>query len=226
MLKPRKRLVKSKLKEDKLVTYTVKAQAYLNKNWRNLSYGFGILVIVIVGFSVLNWSNRSAEIQSTFDDMLARDAYARGALDETLTRVERILEDYSRTPSAASALMLKGRILQQRGNFPAAEEAYREVARRFSDEEYLSFGANFSLAIIAYGREDYSLAAAKYLDAANKHPEHFNCPNALLEAGNCFVKISKYDDAKRAYRRILKNYPKSRSADKARNKLADLDFMG
>lgn len=226
MLKPRKRLVKSKIKEDKLITYTVKSQAYAKENWKTLGYGIVAVIIIIVAIGMFSISKRSAETQSTFDEMMARDAYARGEFEETLTRIDGILEEYSNTNSAASALMLKGRIFQQSGDHAAAEEAYREVARKFSHEEYLCFGANISLAVIARGREDFSLAADKYLEAASKFPGHFNSPVALFEAGTCLEKISKYDEAKRAYSRILKDYPKSRSADKARNNLADIEFMG
>jgi len=226
MLKPRKRLVKSKLKEDKLVTFTVNTQMFVNKNSKMLGIGIGAVVVIIIAVSFFNMSSNSAEIQSTFDEMMARDAYARGEFDETLTRIDGILEEYSSTNSAASALMLRGRIYQQSGDVSAAEEAYAEVVRKHSSEEYLSFGANVSLAIIAHGREDYSLAADKYIDAVNKNPGHFSAAVALLEAGICLEKVSKYEEAKRTYLRILKSYLKSRSADKARNNLAELEFMG
>ena len=206
MLKPRKRLVKSKLKEDKLVTFTVKSQSFVKENSKMLSIGIGAVVVIVIAFGIFNMTSTSAEVQSTFDEMMARDAFARGEMDETLTRIEGILEDYSNTNSAASALMLKGRIYQQGGNPTAAEDAYNEVIRKYSTEEYLSFGANISLANIAHGREDYSLAAEKFIEAVNKNPSHFNSAVALLEAGVCLEKVSKYEEAKRTYLRILKNY--------------------
>ncbi len=121
--------------------------------------------------------------------------------------------------------MLKGRIYEQRGEFAQSEEVYQTIVRKHSDSPYIAYGAYVSLASIEYGRGEYAKAASYYQDAGTKFPEHFNAPKAIVQAGECFEKISRYEDAKRMYNLVLKKYPKSRSANSARDNLAELEFM-
>lgn len=225
MLKPRKRLVKAKLKEDKLLTYTIKIQEIFNTHWKNATFAL-VAVIVVVGIALgVGWSKKSKNDQAGFAEMLARDSYMQGKTDDALTQVNEILDKYSNTKSEATALMIKGRIFQQRGEFERAEEAFKEVTKKFSEEPYLVFGAYNSLGSIAYGKALYGEAGELYEKAFKTSSEHFNAPIALLAAGDCYEKNSKYERAKGVYVKILKLFPKSRSADKARNNLAELEFI-
>jgi len=225
MLKPRKRLVKAKLKEDKLLIYTAKTQNFLQSSWKTIAYGLAAVIIIVGVLGIIIASQRANRIESAFEELMIRDAYQRGEFDETLTHINAVLDDFSGTPSAAAALMLKGRIHQQRSEYESAKEAFIQVTQKYSDCSYLAFGAYFALGAIAYGQEHYVEAAQFYQDAARRYPKHFNAPVALLVSGDCFKKTARYDDAKRTYQMILKQYSKSRSADKARNNLADLEFM-
>jgi len=156
---------------------------------------------------------------------LARDAYSRGEMDETLRRINVILDDYSGTSTVPTALMLKGRIYEQRGEFAQAEEVYNTIVRKHSNSPYIAHAAYIGLASIEFGRGENAKAASYYEDAAMKFQDHFNAPNALVQAGECLSKISRYEEAKRIYSIVLKQYPKSRSANSARSNLAELEFM-
>jgi len=121
--------------------------------------------------------------------------------------------------------MLKGRIYEQRGEFAQAEEVYNTIVRKHSNNPYIGHAAYIGLGSIEYGRGENAKAASFYKEAAMKFPDHFNAPNALVLAGESLTKISRYDEAKRMYGIVLKKYPKSRSANSARNNLAELEFM-
>ena len=225
MLKPRKRLVKAKLKEDKLLVFTAKAQRYIRQNRRSITFATVGVLVVVCGFAVYNWSQRAEAAEAALDELLMRDAYARGELDSVLVRADRILDDYPRTSSAAAALMLKGRVHESRGEYEEAIETYERLLRKHSGEKYLAFGACYALGTIYLGKDDLEQAADFYLKAANDYPDHFNAPNALLEAGKCLEKLSRYEQAKRAYHKIIAEYPKSRTVNRARQRLTGIEFM-
>jgi len=225
MLKPRKRLVKAKLKEDRFVIFTAKAEVWFEQNRRHVIYGAGGIIVVVALAVAMGWSKSNATKNAAFQELLARDAYARTDYDSTLIRANAILEDFSGTSSAAVALMLKGRVYEQRGQFEEAEEAFKQVVDDYSEHEYLAFGAYYGLAMIALGRSDWNNAGDIYAKAASKYPHHFNAAVALLEAGKAYEKANRYPQARVAYRTILTDYPKARSADAARDNLAKLEFM-
>jgi len=225
MLKPRKRLVKTQLKEDQFVLMTAKAEAWFELHRMKVLYGI-VAVVVAVGLGLaINWSRTTAAKNATFDEMLARDAYARADFDSALIRADAILDDYSGTSSAAVALMLKGRIFEQRAQFDEAVKAFEAVIDDYSGEDYLAFGAYYALGTIAAGKSEFEKAAEYYEKAASKYSKHFNAPAALLEAGKAFDKANKSPQAKSMYRKILSDYSKSRAADAARDNLAKLEFM-
>ena len=225
MLKPRKRLVKAKLKEDKLLTFTAKFQVFISRYRRYLMYGAAAVVVIGVLGIVTLWSKANARKQAAFVELLARDAYARSDLDETLTQVNIILEDFPGTRAAAQALMLKGRVYEQRGDLDEAARLFQQVIDDYRDQTYLASGAFNALGAIYYGRGDWVEAARYYLEGANRYPTHFNTPENLLEAGRCLKKARRYDQARQALRKVITDYPKSDSVAKARSELEEIEFM-
>jgi len=225
MIKPKKRLVKAKLKEDNFVLFTAKAETWLENNRKEVLYGFsGLILVVALGF-IFNWSKANSAKKAAFEELLARDAFARTALDSALIRSDVILEDYSGSNSAGVALMIKGRVFESRGELDKAVEVYEKAIDDFSGDEYIGYGAYYALGTIALGRNDFAKAAEYYDKAASKFSKHFSAPDALIEAGKAHEKAGHFAQAKSSYRKVLSEYPKSRSADMARDNLAKLEFM-
>lgn len=226
MLQARKGLVKTtEKKEDRLLVYSAKIQRFYGQYARAIIYVIGALIVLAIVAGVLVWSKKTEERNAAFAELMARDAFSRGDIDSTLSRANLILDQYPGTTSAAVALMLKGRAHEQRGEFDDAEWAYRELLRKYSEYEYLGYGAHKALGAILNGRGDFAAAGEEFLAAATKYPNVFDAPNALIDAGKNFEKASRYDDAKRAYLMVVKKYSKSRSVDEARRNLTALEFM-
>jgi tetratricopeptide (TPR) repeat protein len=225
MLKPRKRLVKAKLKEDKLLTFIARAQAWATKSQKPLLYGVGAAVVLAAGFTAIRVSRVSAGKTAAYEELLARDAFSRGDLDDALNRANAIASDYSGTHSASVASLLQGRIYEQRGELDEAEKAYRKLLGEYAGDEYLGFGALIGLGAVAYGREDFIQAGEFYKRAADKFPHHFSAAEALLNAGRAFKKGGKLDEARRVWRLALSGYPKSRLAGEIRGELENVEFM-
>lgn len=225
MLKPRKRLLKAKIKEDTLVTYTANVQAFYDRNSKVILYGIiGAVVVLAVVFGIA-LTRSSAEKQVGFECLLARDAIGRDMLDKALTHVNIILEDYPSTQSAAEAMMLKARIHERRGELNEAVEIFKKLINDHSNQNYLAFGAYYSLGSILYSWGEYDEAGRYFATGATSYPRHFNAPNALLEAGRCNKTSGKYKQASRLLRQILTEYPKSRTVQKARSELEEIEFM-
>lgn len=124
MLKPRKRLVKAKLKEDKLLIFTARVRNLASRYQRQLLYGLAAVVVILVVGIAMSLSKTAAERNAAFEMLLARDAYAMGDLDKTLVHTKTVLEDYTGTRAAAEALMLEARVSEQGGDYEKAIELY------------------------------------------------------------------------------------------------------
>ena len=224
MLKPKKRLVKAQIKEDKLLKFTARAQKVVDKYWKHAAIVLAAVVVIILAFNFVLAARESKNSEAALQELKVRDAYSRGDFDETLRLINTILDDYPGTPSVPAALMLMGRIYQQRGEYDQAVEIFEKIIRKYSGNSYLAFGAYVGIGAIEFGRAEYEKAADNYKAAASKYPDHFNAPDAFVRSGESYQKINRYEDAKHVYRLVLKQYPKSRSANTAREKLAELEF--
>ncbi|MDP8228042.1 MAG: tetratricopeptide repeat protein [Candidatus Electryoneaceae bacterium] len=223
--KPERGLTKSKGKIDPLAKRITETQSFVSQYGTFTLMGLvGILAIIAVIFYMRSSNSKAAE-SASFEVFLARDAYARTAYDECLLKVEAIISDYSGTPSEAVALMLKGRIHEQRGEYDDAIRVFERLINKHDDQDYLAFGSYNALGAIYYGRGEFEQSAHHYSEAAHQYPDHFNAPVSLIEAGSVLQKVNHYDLAKKMFRRVLTDYPKSRSASKARDQLAEIEFM-
>lgn len=225
MLKPRKSLDKKALKEDKLLTLTAKIQDQLTRNWKPTLYAVLAVAALFGGYKYFDWSRKAKEGEAALMQLRARATYQNGNADEAMILLDSVLTEYSGTSSTDEALFLKGRIFQERGDFPQAEETFKKVISKVEDQ-YLGFAACYGMGTMAAGQKNYEEAARHFKAAATRFPRHFNAPVALVEAGECLRKISKYEEAKEMYKKVMKDYPKARAADDARNNLAELEFMG
>ncbi|MDP8237704.1 MAG: tetratricopeptide repeat protein [Candidatus Hatepunaea meridiana] len=225
MLKPRKRLVRAKIREDKFINYTDSVQSFIEKNSRRLLYAILAIVVVFGIGTIVTVLNASKEKQAAFEGLLARDAYGRGSLDEALTHINILLEDYPRTKASAEGIMIKARVHEQRGEITEAIVEYRKVIDKHSDQDYLAFGAFYSLGSIYFGQGEYEEAANYFSEGASSFPENFNTPYSLLEAGKSYKETRNYQKARGALLRIITEYPKSRAVSKARTELEEIEFM-
>ena len=225
MLKPRKRLTRATLKEDKFVTYTSTVQSFIQKNYLRIVLSVSAFIVIAAVGGFISLSKSSSEKTAAFESFMARDAYGRGEFEEVMKHVNIILEDYPGAKAAASAMMLKGRVHEQRGDIDDAVEVYKNLTKKYSEHKYLGFGAHFSIGSIYFGQEKYEEAAQHFSRAASTYPDNFNAPYSLLEAGISYKKIKMYDKAKTVLKKIISDYPKSRAVSRARNELEEIEFM-
>jgi TolA-binding protein len=68
----------------------------------------------------------------------------------------------------------------------------------------------------------YNQAIAKFYDLGTTYPEGEKTPAALWEQGQLFLELKDEPDARIVFSRLIRDYPSSPEAGRARQKLADL----
>jgi TolA-binding protein len=68
----------------------------------------------------------------------------------------------------------------------------------------------------------YNQAIAKFYDLGTTYPEGEKTPAALWEQGQLFLELKDEPDARIVFSRLIRDYPGSPEAARARQKLADL----
>lgn len=70
---------------------------------------------------------------------------------------------------------------------------------------------------------DRNQAISKFYDVVTKYPRGQKAPAALWEQGNLFIEIGDTPDARLALGKLIKDYPNSEEAGRARKRLTELD---
>lgn len=70
--------------------------------------------------------------------------------------------------------------------------------------------------------EFYNQAISKFYDVGTSYPKGEKTPAALLEQGDLFIRIGDAPDARIVFSRLIRDYPRSKEAGMARQKLAEL----
>jgi TolA-binding protein len=72
-------------------------------------------------------------------------------------------------------------------------------------------------------RGDKNQAISKFYDVVTKYPRGSKAPAALWEQGNLFIDMGDTPDARLALGKLIKDYPNSDEAGRARKRLTELD---
>jgi tol-pal system protein YbgF len=72
-------------------------------------------------------------------------------------------------------------------------------------------------------RGDQNQAISKFYDVVTRYPKGDKAPAALLAQGNLFVDIGDSPDARLAFSKLIRDYPNSEEAARARQRLSELE---
>jgi tol-pal system protein YbgF len=70
---------------------------------------------------------------------------------------------------------------------------------------------------------DQNQAVSKFYDVVTKYPKGDKAPAALWSQGNLFVDMGDTPDARLALSKLIRDYPSSDEAARARQKLSELE---
>lgn len=115
-----------------------------------------------------------------------------------------------------------------------ALEAFQQVKERYPFSKYATM-AELRVADAQYYKKEYPEAVAAYEDFSRLHPRHPDIPRVLYQIGMCHYKQrlgidrdqTHATEALQAFERVVKTYPKSEYAKKARSKIGRCkDLLG
>ena len=219
MLKPRKRLTKREMKEDKFVTFALNATDFLQRNWISVALGI-VAVVVVIGGSA-GWIKHQRAKQNAAWELLAdaNVAEREGKTDRAERLYEQVVEQFGRTKAGLVAYTSLGDLQFGEGRFDEAIEAYQKVLDRVGGDPLMAFAAYSGIGACLEEQGKYEEAAIHYRSYAETHSDSPFAPEALSDAARCFVQAGRIVEARTALEQIVRAYPKSQVVYQARSLL-------
>jgi len=215
MLKPRKRITKKQLKEDKLVTFYFQATSWIEKNSKYIYMGLGAILLVVVLLFVNARAKKSSESSASVELSRATRAYESGDYKNAITQLSNLVENYGGTRSGILSLLYLANSFYQNGDTENAIKNYKEFYSKFSGDEHLLASAMGGIAACLEQEKKYREAAEQYEKIVHKYPKAVQAPYFLLRSGRCFTLANDNGKAKQQFEKLVKDYPNAQEKEDA-----------
>ncbi|MFP3983452.1 MAG: tetratricopeptide repeat protein [Desulfurivibrionaceae bacterium] len=103
-------------------------------------------------------------------------------------------------------------------NYREAKEIFSDLRKEYGSED-IGIKARFMVADCLFNLENYSLAILEYQQVISDHSGHKKVPHALYNQASAFEKMGDKKTADIVYRKVVREYPNSEEASKAKEKL-------
>jgi len=215
-LKPRKRITKKQIKEDKFVTNTFKVVEFVQEHMTQLILGV-VAIVVIVAISILVTNSRKGkELEAAAQLGRAQLVYQTGDYEGAVHLLEPVLRQYGGSISASQATYYLANCHYFSDNYDKALEFYKKYLNMKHTLPSLKASAMAGVAACHEQKGEFSDAARQYEEAVKVFPEYYQAPEFLMSAGRCFESAGQTEEAKKAYQKVVDAYPESNSIQMAK----------
>jgi TolA-binding protein len=214
MLKPKKKISKKEIKEDKLVTTYFEATTWYETNKKIVNgvlVGVVILAVVVVAYmNNVNSNNVKANTELgkvlPYYDQGKYDLAISGNLQENIRGLQSIAEDYGSTKAGELAKFYLANSYFAQGDYEKALKYFLNV--NVSDD-MLTASALSGAASCYEAKNDCEKAASMFEKAAFKSVKDVNAAENMFHAARNYLTAGKKEKASELFKKVKKEFPTS-----------------
>ncbi|NLI15771.1 MAG: tetratricopeptide repeat protein [candidate division Zixibacteria bacterium] len=223
-MNPEKRISKSQIKQDKMVTFALKAGEYIQQNKNYFIYtvaGIVAIVAIIFFFNYLG-NKKEAEATELFGKAQLAGAMNQGSL--AITDYRTILDNYGSTEVASKACFFIADIYNRQRNYDSAAVFYQKFVDSYNDDKIL-LPAAYAGGGNAYEQiRQFEKAGEFYFKAAEIANDDYRSPDYYMAAGGAYIQAGNFAKAREAYQKVVDKYRRLQVYSEARKKIAEIDY--
>jgi tetratricopeptide (TPR) repeat protein len=223
MLKPKRKVKRQNLKEDKFVKTTLQMKTYLDENYRQVVLTvLGVFAIVVILIGYRYYSGQS-ETEAETNLGIAQVEYTNGNLDVAENRLLEILENYSGSDAADQAKFLLANINYQQKKYDLAAFYFEDFVDSYSGSDVLLASGYAGLAACREIEENFDEAGRLYEKAAQTAPDFTEADNYLYLSGLVYKKANEFEKARKQFEELVE---KSNTTKRTRDAERQLVLLG
>ena len=217
MLKPRKRLTKKQIRQDKFITTVIKLAGTIQRNSKRFAIGIAVVLVAVIVVVAVTQHRKRQQAQAT--EVLGEAQLAKwaGETEEVEELYQRVIQEFSSTNSGGEAWVALGNLYFEQGEIKKAEAAFQEYLKKYQDDSILTYTAWSGLAACLEEEGKYSEAAQKHRSFADRHQDSAWAARALWDAFRCSCLSGEFEEAKMALQQLISFYPDSPLAYRAKS---------
>lgn len=222
MLKPKKKISKKELKEDKFVKFTLQAKTYLDENSKQVFYMVsGILAVILLIIIFVYVHNTNVE-EARGQLGIAQVEYSNLNYDKAIKRLEKLIDNYSGTNEADQGMFLLANVLYQKERYDESKNYFEQFIDSYSGSDILLASGIAGLAACYEKEKMFLNAAESYAQAATTAPDFVEADNYLYLSGICFNKAGNTEKAIEKFEFLVENNVTNKRINDAKAQLVKL----
>jgi tetratricopeptide (TPR) repeat protein len=218
-----KRLTRRQIREDPLLVWTARIEAFVAENWQRLGIAAGVLVLIAVLAVVLRGARKGAELEAS--ELLAQAQIQLWSQNpvEAAQIAQQVIERSPGTRSGRIAQLVRGDALLKTGDFEGALAAYRSFLEREKRDPVLRLSARRGVAVALEETSQFAAAADAYEELGREAKLDALAVQELLNAARCRDRAGDAARARALYQEIVDSYPKEIATSDAKLRLAEIE---
>jgi TolA-binding protein len=222
MLKPKRRLKRREIKEDKFVTFVAKWTDFFNENGKFVVMGVGGLALVIAIGYFMSVSKRDANLAASGGLIRATDFYNQNQFDEAIPHLQRVVDTYSGTANAGVATYYLANSYYSKENYSEAKRYFQLYLDNYGDNPLFVGSAYAGLGACHAVEGEREKAAQLYQKAYDENPGSFTAPEFLFVAARNYIEIAQKSKAIELLQKIVDDHGATPIANDAELLLAEI----
>lgn len=220
-----KRLTKQEIREDPLIAWTLRAEAWLLTAWKPIAIGAGVIALAVIVGLLVRSSRRGAE--ATAAEQLAQAQMqlwttGEGNTTRAIEIADRLIEQSPGTRSGRIAYLVRADALLEQKDAEGALAAYRTYLAKDAGDPILRRSAERGVAVTLEDTGKFAEAATAYLGLAESGSSPAMIVTDLMSAARCRERAGDMQGAGEIYERILSQYGSEPQAADAKLRLAEV----
>jgi TolA-binding protein len=211
-------LTRQQLKRNELADLIVAAVTWI-KNNRNLFLSIAGTASAVLILGIFFFTRYYALTKRANDKLaIAQGFMYRGQNNEAVKLIDEVIRQYSRTPAADKARLLKADYLSIQGDYEGAQKAVAPVVEKGKPKSVvpLAYGA---LGRVQENAGKYQEAIKTYTAFLDKYAEHFMAPKIYESLGRVYELSNMPAEARSTYEKLATLFPASGWAQRAQERL-------
>lgn len=205
MLKPKKKLTRRELKQDKFVLITLQAKDYIQENFRIISFAVLGAVALIVGITWWINTSRAEEMEAAAKYSDAETALINGQKDNAISLLNEIVQRYEETTAAGQSTFLLAQIYWEDNKVDLAKQYYETFLDNYADDNILTQAALVGYANCLEFYDNFAEAAKHYEKAARMETGSPEALNYLYSAARAYFRAGEYGKARQLAEEVMEH---------------------
>ncbi|RKX17054.1 MAG: hypothetical protein DRP51_11500 [Candidatus Zixiibacteriota bacterium] len=199
------KLTKQQMKDDKFTTFMLQTRDWFMENWQII--GIAVVAIIVISIGAIYYSNmksgQAEEATDRFAEAIAK--YRQQNYQVAILDFNSIADEYS-GPVAASAVFYAANSYFESKNYDEAIINYQKYIDKYHVDEIATSSSYAGIAACYETKQEFQLAAEKFLEAVSLYPGLTGEPDYLLGAVRNYVNAGMETEVQQTLDRLNKDY--------------------